>query len=56
MEMGYHHASEPESFQNQTAALEVLVPALRKVFEEGSTPVATLRETARLVEQTQVRK
>jgi multiple sugar transport system substrate-binding protein len=56
MEMGYHHASEPESFQNQTAALEVLTPALRQIFEQGSAPVTLLRETARLVEQSQVKR
>jgi multiple sugar transport system substrate-binding protein len=55
IEMGYHHAVEPEQFQNQAAAIEVLGPALRKVFDEGA-PVSILRETARLVEQTQVKR
>jgi ABC-type glycerol-3-phosphate transport system substrate-binding protein len=53
IEMGYHHASEPESFQNQPAALQALQPALRQVFESGQ-PVSTLREASRLVEQSQV--
>jgi ABC-type glycerol-3-phosphate transport system substrate-binding protein len=55
IQMGYHHAVEPESFQNQAAAAEVLLPGLRKVFEEGA-PVSTLQEVARQVEQTQVRR
>ena len=55
IQMGYHHAVEPESFQNQAAAAEVLIPGLRKVFEEGA-PVSTLQEVARQVEQTQVRR
>jgi multiple sugar transport system substrate-binding protein len=55
IQMGYHHAVEPESFQNQAAAAEVLIPGLRKVFEEGA-PVSTLQEVSRQVEQTQVRR
>jgi hypothetical protein len=55
IQMGYHHAVEPESFQNQAAAAEVMIPGLRKVFEEGA-PVSTLQEVARQVEQTQVRR
>jgi multiple sugar transport system substrate-binding protein len=51
--MGYHHANEPESFQNQAAAAEVLIPALRKIFDDGAAPVSSLREVAPLVEQTQ---
>jgi hypothetical protein len=52
IEMGYHHAVEPESFQNQAAAMEVLGPALTQVFDQGQ-PVATLSQVARQVEQTQ---
>jgi multiple sugar transport system substrate-binding protein len=52
IEMGYHHAVEPESFQNQAAAIEVLGPALTQVFDQGQ-PVATLSQVARQVEQTQ---
>ncbi|HVG98979.1 MAG TPA: extracellular solute-binding protein [Chloroflexota bacterium] len=55
IQMGYHHAVEPESFQNQAAAAEVMIPGLRKVFEEGA-PVSTLQEVARQVEQSQVRR
>jgi ABC-type glycerol-3-phosphate transport system substrate-binding protein len=55
IQMGYHHAVEAESFQNQAAAAEVMIPGLRKVFEEGA-PVSTLQEVARQVEQTQVRR
>ena len=58
---GFHTAQqvrdvETESFQNQTAAQDVLTPALKKVFDEGSAPVSTLKETARLVEQSQVKR
>lgn len=53
LEMGYHQANEPQQFRNQAAAWTVLQPALRKVFDEGRTPVSTLRETAREVEQSQ---
>lgn len=56
IEMDYHHAGEPEQFQNQTAAWEALGPAMRAVFDQGNAPVATLRETARQVEQTQVKR
>jgi ABC-type glycerol-3-phosphate transport system substrate-binding protein len=56
IDMGYHHAVETESFQNQTAAQDVLTPALKKIFDEGSAPVSTLKETARLVEQSQVKR
>lgn len=56
IEMGYHHANEPEQFQNQAAAAEVLIPALKEIFEKGTAPVSSLRETARLVEQTPVKR
>ena len=56
IEMGYHHANEPEQFQNQAAAAEVLIPALREIFDKGAAPVSTLKDTARLVEQTQVKR
>jgi ABC-type glycerol-3-phosphate transport system substrate-binding protein len=56
IEMGYHHANEPEQFQNQAAAAEVLIPALREIFERGTAPVSTLKDTARLVEQTQIKR
>ena len=56
IQMGYHHAVEPESFRNQAAAwTRCWAPALQQVFEEGA-PVSTLREVARQVEQTQVRR
>jgi ABC-type glycerol-3-phosphate transport system substrate-binding protein len=55
IQMGYHHAVEPESFRNQAAAWTVLGPGLQQVFEQGA-PVSTLREVARQVEQTQVRR
>jgi ABC-type glycerol-3-phosphate transport system substrate-binding protein len=54
IEMGYHHAVEPESFQNQPAALEVLQPDLNQIFQQGA-PVSILQQTARMVEQTQPR-
>lgn len=53
IDMGYHHAVEPEQFLGHTAAMEVLQPALNEIFHQASAPVASLRETARLVEQTQ---
>ena len=56
MEMGYHHAVEPESFQNQTAALAELTPALQAIFEKGAAPVSSLKETVRLVEATQTKR
>jgi ABC-type glycerol-3-phosphate transport system substrate-binding protein len=55
IQMGYHHAVEPESFRNQAAAWTVLGPGLQQVFEQGA-PVSTLREVARQVEQTQVKR
>ncbi|HEX2326971.1 MAG TPA: hypothetical protein VHQ00_16345, partial [Chloroflexota bacterium] len=55
IQMGYHHAVEPESFRNQAAAWTALGPGLQQVFEQGA-PVSTLREVARQVEQTQVRR
>jgi ABC-type glycerol-3-phosphate transport system substrate-binding protein len=56
IDMGYHHAVEAESFQNQAAAAEVLIPALREIFEKGNAPASSLKETVRLVEQTQVKR
>jgi multiple sugar transport system substrate-binding protein len=56
IDMGYHHAVEPEQFENQTAATEVLQPALNQIFHTGGAPVSLLRETARAVEQTQVKR
>ena len=56
IDMGYHHAVEAESFQNQVAAQEALSPALNDIFVKGVAPVSILRETARLVEQTQVKR
>ena len=54
--MGYHHAVETESFQNQVAATEALQPALNKIFDDGAASVSSLAETARLVEQSQVKR
>ena len=56
IEMGYHHANEPEQFQNQAAAAEVLIPALREIFDKNAAPVSSLRQTATLVDQTQVKR
>ena len=56
IEMGYHHAVEPQQFLNQTEAWAVLGPALKEIFEKGAAPVSSLRETARLVEQAQVKR
>jgi multiple sugar transport system substrate-binding protein len=55
IDMGYHHAVELESFDNQAAAWEVLGPALTKIFDGGTTAVSSLQEVARQVEQTQVK-
>lgn len=55
IDMGYHHASEPESFQNQPAALDALRPFLGQIFDQGQ-PVSVLREAARAVEQSQVKR
>ncbi len=54
--MGYHHAVEAESFQNQVAAQDVLLPALKKIFDDGNAPVSSLKEIAPQVEQTQVKR
>jgi ABC-type glycerol-3-phosphate transport system substrate-binding protein len=56
IEMGYHHANEPEQFQNQAAAAAVLIPALREIFEKNAAPVSSLREVAARVDQTQVKR
>jgi ABC-type glycerol-3-phosphate transport system substrate-binding protein len=56
IEMGYHHANEPEQFQNQAAAAEVLIPGLREIFEKNAAPVSSLREVAARVDQTQIKR
>lgn len=56
LDMGYHHAVEPEQFQDQTAGLAVLQPVLNQIFIDGRAPVSTLREVARQVEQTQTKR
>jgi len=54
--MGYHHAVEAESFQNQVAAQDVLLPALKKIFDDGNAPVSSLKEVAPQVEQSEVKR